>query len=324
MELRDVIAIGASTGGVDALQQVCAGLPGDLAAAVLVVLHRPADGPNLLGEILERQCRMPVGVAADGEQVEPGRVYVAASDRHLMVVEGFIRLGRGPRENLTRPAIDPLFRSVAVSYGPRAIGVVLTGELNDGAAGLRDIKRCGGVTVVQGPADAEAPSMPASALQASDVDYRAPLARIAEVMAHLVGEPAGPRPTVPRAIELEVDIALGRPCGSATIMEFADPAPLSCPACSGVLSQVRDGRPLRYRCQVGHAYTAQALDAVQKTDVDEALRVALRIIEERAVLSETLAAEALSAGQEHSGRSFKNRAQEMRGYAETLRRAAIS
>ena len=324
MEHRDVIAIGTSTGGVEALKRICSGLPSDLAAAVFVVLHMPADGPNLLPQILEQQGPLPVRLALDGERIEQGRIYVAAADRHLLVIDDYIRLGRGPRENLTRPAIDPLFRSVAESYGPRVIGVVLTGDLNDGAAGLTDIKRCGGVTVVQSPTDAQAPSMPASALQASDVDYRAPLSQLPGVLAQLVGQPAGPRPLVPRAVGLEVDIALGRPCLTATLMEFADPAPNSCPPCSAVLSQVRGASPLRYRCQVGHAYTAEALDAVQQSDLDEAIRVALRIIEERAVLSERMADEARSAGREHSARSFQNRANEMRTYADTLRKAALS
>lgn len=324
MDHRNVIAIGTSTGGVDVLQKICSALPGDLAAAVFVVLHMRADGPNLLPEILGRQSSLPVQLAVDGERVERGRIYVAAADRHLLIIDDFIRLGRGPRENLTRPAIDPMFRSVAVSYGPRAIGLVLTGDLNDGAAGLGDIKRCGGVTVVQNPADARAAEMPTSALLASDVDYRAPLSQLPEVLTHLVGEPAGPRPLVPRAIELEVDIALGRPCLSATIMEFADPAPLSCPACSGVLSQVRGSGPLRFRCQVGHGYTAQALDAVQQNGLDEAIRVALRIVEERAVLSERMAAEACGTGRQQIARTFQDRADEMRTYADTLRKAALA
>jgi two-component system, chemotaxis family, protein-glutamate methylesterase/glutaminase len=323
VERRDIIAVGASTGGVDALKRLCAGLPGDLAAAVFVVLHMAADGPNLMPEILDRRGPLPVRLAVDGERVERGCIYVGPANHHLLVIDDFIRLGRGPRENLTRPAIDPLFRSVAATYGPRAIGVVLTGELNDGAAGLGDIKRCGGVTVVQSPADAEAPSMPSSALQASDVDYRASLAQLPDVLTHLVGQPTGPRPPVPRAVELEVDIALGRPCMTATLLEFADPAPLSCPACSGVLSQVREGQPLRYRCQVGHAYTGQALEVAQQADLDEAIRVALRIIEERAVLSERMAAEARAAGRELSARSFQNRADELRVHEETLRRAAL-
>lgn len=324
MEHMDVIAIGTSTGGVDALKKLASGLPGDLAAAVFVVLHMPAKGPNLLPEILDARCSLPVRLAVDGERVERGCIYISAADRHFLVVDDFIRLGRGPRENLTRPAIDPLFRSVAASYGPRAIGLVLTGELNDGAAGLGDIKRCGGLTVVQNPADALASDMPMSALQASDVDYRAPLSQLPDLLTHLVGQPPGPRPLVPRAIELEVDIALGRPCLTATIQEFADPAPLSCPACSGVLSQVRNDVPLRYRCQVGHGYTALALDAVQQNDLDEAIRVALRIVEERAVLSERMAAEARSTGREQSARTFQERANEMRTYAETLRRAALA
>ncbi len=323
MERRDVVALGASAGGVEALKHICSQLPGDLAATMFVVMHVGAEGRNLLPEILSAYGSLPARLAADGDRVEQGCIYVAPGDRHLLVIDGFIRLGRGPRENLTRPAVDPLLRSVGASYGPRAIGVVLTGRLNDGAAGLADLKRCGGVTVVQSPTDAEAPDMPASALQATDVDHRASLSGMPTLLMELLREPAGPRPPVPRSVELEIDIALGRPCLTSTIAQLADPAPLSCPACSGVLSQIRGSFPLRFRCQVGHAYTAEALEAVQNDGVDEALRVALRIIEERAVLSEKLAAEARQSGREFSATHFADRAAEMRRYADTIRQVAL-
>lgn len=323
MAKRDVIALAGSTGALDVLKVLCANLPGDLPAAVFVVLHVGAEGRNLLAGILDGLCALPVETARDETEVEAGRIYVAPADHHLLVIDGIIRLGRGPRENMSRPAADPLFRSVAASYGPRAIGVVLSGKLNDGASGLADLKRCGGLTVVQSPLDASAPDMPLGALQASDVDYRGPADGLAGLLTELISQEAPPAPPVPRDIELEIDIALGRPCLTSTIDQIGDVAPLSCPSCSGVLSQMKQGPPLRYRCQVGHAYTAEALATQQQTAVDEAIRVALRIIEERAVLCERMASEAQSAGRHGSATGFAARCQELRAQADVLRKAAL-
>lgn len=197
---------------------------------------------DLLAEILNAHSGIPVTTAVDGEAVERRHVYVAPADHHLLVIDGVIRLGRGPRENLARPAVDPLFRSVGLNYGPRAVAIVLTGMLNDGAAGLADLKRCGGVTVVQNPSEAVAPDMPMGALRASDVDYRAPLEDLAALLVELTGEEAGPPILVPAEIRLEVDIALGLQIGSETMLTIANPVPISCPACGGVLSQIRVGR----------------------------------------------------------------------------------
>jgi two-component system chemotaxis response regulator CheB len=175
------------------------------------------------------------------------------------VIDGVVRLGRGPRENMARPAIDPLFRSLGMSFGPRTIGVVLTGMLDDGAAGLADIKRCGGITVVQNPADAVAPDMPWGALRASEVDYRAPLSDMAGLLTKLAAQEAGPDVPVPDDIKAEVAIALGRRSDTGVLTGFADPVALSCPGCGGVLSQIKRP-PHRFRCQVGHSYTAEALE----------------------------------------------------------------
>jgi two-component system chemotaxis response regulator CheB len=323
MSHRDVIAIGGSTGAIDALKQLCRQLPADLPAAIFVTVHVGAEGRNLLSDIFNGIGPLPSRTAVDGETVEPGRVYVASADHHLLVIDGVVRLGRGPRENLSRPAVDPLFRSIAVTYGPRAIGLVLTGKLNDGAAGLRDINRCGGVTIVQNPSDALAPDMPLGALRATDVDYRAPLGDLGDLLIRLVAEAPGPVLPIPRAIELEVDIALGRPCLTQTISQIADPATLSCPACGGVLSQIRDAPPSRFRCQVGHAYTAEALAEEQEGAVDEAIRIALRIIEERAVLTERMALDAQVAGRSRMEAELRKKAEEFDYYADLLRNAAL-
>ncbi len=285
MTTRDMIGIGASLGGIEAIRHLLQELPNDLPATLFVVLHVGASGKNLLADIFNRHSALQVSTAQDGEPVRPRHVYVAPADRHLLVVDERIRLGHGPRENMARPAIDPLFRSLGASFGSRAIGVVLTGMLNDGAAGLADLKRCGGLTVVQSPLDATAPDMPASALEAVDVDYRAPLADLPGLLERLARERAGAPVGFPEDVHTEIQIALGRTAGEEAIARIADVTPLTCPDCGGVLSQVRRGSPLRFRCQVGHAYTAQALSSASADGPDAAIRLALRVLQEQSLLA---------------------------------------
>ena len=192
MSTHDIIAIGGSTGSIPVLRQICADLASDLPASVFVVVHVGARGHNLLGKILDDSGPLVAATAQDGEAIERGRIYVAPADFHLFVSERVIRLGRGPRENMTRPAVDPLLRSAAVAHGPRAIGVVLSGELNDGSAGLAAIKQCGGLTVVQNPSDAECPDMPASALRCCRIDHMATAATLGALLSTLTKEAAGP------------------------------------------------------------------------------------------------------------------------------------
>ena len=321
MSRRDIIAIGGSLGAVDAVKQLCRDLPADLAASIFIVIHVGANGNNLLAGIFDANSAISISTAVDGEVLQSGHAYVAPADHHLLVIDNAVRLGRGPRENMARPAVDPLFRSVAMSFGSRAIAVVLTGMLNDGASGLADVKRCGGVTVVQNPADALAADMPIGALRGSDVDYRAPLSDMAALLIKLVGEEAGPAVDIPEDIVSEVEIALGRRSDSEILAKFSDPAAISCPACGGVLSQIRRSPPLRFRCQVGHSYTAEALETEKEGTVDEAMRVALRIVEERAVLTQKMADDARQSGRGAAAASYEQRMNESRAYADTLRQA---
>jgi two-component system chemotaxis response regulator CheB len=323
MAKRDMIAIGGSFGAIEAAKALLSGLPGDFPAAVLLVIHVGARGINHLAALLGAESRLPISTAVDGEVLERGHVYVAPADQHLLVIGDVIRLGRGPRENLARPAVDPLLRSVAVFYGPRAVGVILTGLLNDGAAGLAAVARCGGATAVQSPAEAKAPEMPLGALEATDVDYRGSAAELAAVLLNLVAQDVDPAFEVPADLELEVRIALGRRADSRTTLRIADVTPLSCPSCGGVLSQLRTGPPLRFRCQVGHGFTAQALAEKQEDSVDEAIRTALRILEERVVLLDKMAAEASQSGRRLTARQYEERSADLRARATTLRRAAI-
>jgi two-component system, chemotaxis family, protein-glutamate methylesterase/glutaminase len=320
---RRVIAIGGSAGAIKAVKALCEGLQPDIPAAICIVIHVGSRGSNLIADALGDSCPIPIETAVDGQSLEHGRAYVAAADHHLVIVDDTIRLGHGPRENLARPAIDPLLRSAGVSYGSRAIGVVLTGMLDDGAAGLADLKRCGGVTVVQNPTEAAEREMPLAALAASDIDYRTSLAELGPLFNHLTSKPAASYPPPPEDVRLEVEIALGRPAGTDATNRLANPVPLSCPACGGVLSQIRRSPPLRFRCQVGHAYTAEALASEQEGSVDEAIRVALRIVEERAVLTQKMADEARRGGLRFSAASFERTSAESRGHVVTLREALL-
>lgn len=320
---KDIIAIGGSAGSSVGLKKLLGDLPGDLPASVFVSTHIPAHSPSLLAEVLGNKANLPVAQALDGQPVEKGRVYVAAPDRHLLLVDGTIRLGAGPRENMVRPSIDPFFRSAALSYGSRVIGVVLSGMLNDGAAGLHAIKGRGGTAVVQHPLDAEADQMPLAALEATEVDHVASAADLGPLLATLAQSPAGPSRASDECLELEVEIATGARLGSDRLNRMASPSPLSCPDCHGVLSEVNNGRPLRYRCQIGHAYTAETL-AAHIDEVDEAIRVAMRVMEERVTLVERMALDARQTGRTAVAELYEARAEEYRRYAVTLRDAAVT
>ncbi len=323
MSNRDIIAIGGSSGATAPLKAILGALPADLPAAVFVVLHIPARSLGLLATVASAASRLPVHAAADGLPITPGNIYLGIPDRHLIIADGHIKLGRGPLENMARPAIDPLFRSAAAAYGSRVIGVVLSGFLNDGASGLEAIKRCGGTAIVQDPADATADEMPLSALSAVTADLSIPGARIGDVLSDLARESAGPRLPVPPDIRLEIDIAAGERIDSGVLRRVADPAPLTCPDCGGVLSTMRGGGPLRFRCQVGHAHTADSVAKQQENAVDEALRVALRVIEERAELVSRMAEDGRNSGRRAIAEMYHERANEYRQQAETIRKAVL-
>src|SRR5688500_11634716 len=183
-----ILVIGGSAGGVEALIRIAGQLPRDLPAAVFVALHFPVYSTSMLPRILERAGDLPAAHASDGARIEPGRIYVAPPDRHLIVLRQSVHVVRGPRENGHRPAIDPMFRSAAIAHGNRVVGVVLTGNLDDGTAGLLAIKRRGGIAIVQNPTEALFPSMPASALEHVDVDFVLPLSAIGDQLRALAEE----------------------------------------------------------------------------------------------------------------------------------------
>ncbi|WP_159462941.1 chemotaxis protein CheB [Caballeronia telluris] len=284
---RHVIVIGTSLGGLAALRAILAAFPEDLHAAVLVVMHVGTQR-SLLPELLAPHCRLPVKHAEDDEPLARSVVYVAPPDRHLMVFEGPVRLSSGPKENFARPAVDPLFRSVAVEFGERVIGIVLTGDLDDGAAGIAAIKACGGWVAVQDPSDCVAPSMPSSALRATTADVIAPLDRLGDAIVDAVNQkPSEERRIVmdKTPIELETRIALTGHSSPDDLDALGERSTLTCPDCGGVIWRVGETEPLRYRCHTGHAFSNASLNAAQERSVEEALWVSVRRLQERAAFA---------------------------------------
>jgi two-component system chemotaxis response regulator CheB len=320
---HDIVVIGASAGGVGVLKDLVESLPPDLPASIFVVMHLKSEGPSALADILNRNPDLPAAFAEDNEPIERGRIYVAPPNRHLLLIDGRLKLGTGAWENNARPAIDPLFRSAAACCGSRTIAVILTGLLSDGSSGLHAVKRCGGLTVVQDPMDAENPDMPRNAIAATDVDHIVPMAQMADLISRLVALPAAkPRP-VPRDISLEVAIAAGGETHMSTPESLGERSLVTCPDCHGLLWEIEDGALVRYRCHVGHAYSADALNEALSTELGRALGAALRVLEERTHLLQKLAHQAERSKQVRVAKLWREKAKTYSEQAETVRRAIL-
>jgi two-component system, chemotaxis family, protein-glutamate methylesterase/glutaminase len=324
---RDIIVIGASAGGLQALEDLVEGLPHDLPASLFIVVHTSPTANGMLPQILTRHSRLPVEFAVDQMRIRPGHIYVARPDQHLLITPGRIHLTRGPKENGFRPAVDPLFRTAARTYGPRVVGVVLSGGLNDGTAGLSIIKQHGGLAIAQDPADASFPSMPLSAVQNVEVDQILPAADIPTVLDELARTPISQEVAAmakPRRDD-EPDIAEE---GTASLVNNDrpyPPSPFTCPECGGALWEVSsEGKLLRYRCHVGHGYTGEALEAQQAQEVESALWTALRTLEESAAIRRRLAEQAQSANLPLVEQSYRNAAAEMEDRAAAIRKILIT
>jgi two-component system chemotaxis response regulator CheB len=329
MATRDIIVIGASAGGVQALSKLVQDLPADLPAAVFIVLHIPANIPSVLPAILAREAKLEVAHAIHGEPVKRSRVYVAPPDQHLIIENGYVKLVHGPRENLHRPSIDTLFRSAARWAGPRVIGVVLTGALDDGTVGMRAVKQRGGSTVVQDPFDAPFPSMPMSVIQEIKVDYSLPLSEIAPLLDQLSRENAEEegRYPVPDEIEIEARIAEQEMNGDqliASVSRIGNVSKLTCPDCHGALWEIDDQELLRYRCHVGHAFSAEALNNGQSQMLEAALWSAVRALEERMILARRIVERARRSNQMRAAQIFERRVREAEEQSAAIRQLLLS
>lgn len=326
MGKHDIIVIGASAGGVVALQELCRRLPSGLPASLFVVQHISPAAISALPHLLSRSGPLPAFHPSDGEPIRPGHIHVAPPDHHLLVKPGLVLVRRGPKENRTRPAIDPLFRSAAVAYGPRVIGVVLTGMLDDGTAGLLAIKRCGGLAIAQDPDDAQWPAMPRHARDHVALDHCVAMGALPDLLTRLVDEPAEPVVPVPGELVLEARGAereLAGPTGGGGPL-IGTPAPISCPECRGTLLEIQDGPLLRFRCQVGHAFSPKTLSTAQAEALEQAFWVALRTHEERLRLFEHMVADAHRRGLQHATVPWEQGARVARENADLLRQALRS
>ena len=319
MANRDLVAIGASAGGVEALLFLAKNFPADFPARVLVTIHLSRRFPSTLDGILDRAGPLPAGFAEDGQLLQASRIYIAPPDRHLIVEGDRLRLGIGPRENNARPAIDPMLRSAAMCCGPRTIGVVLTGTLGDGASGLWALNRCAGMTVVQDPDDAAFSEMPLNALSRLRPNHVVGLAEMPDLLAKLTTRPAGDFMPVPKNLEFEVAIAKGIHSGVADMDRVGRRSGLACPDCHGALWEIDEGDLVRYRCHVGHTYTAELLSIALEENLRRAMGGALRALEERRTLAKGLQQQAERADQRHLAVSWAERADEIQRELEVIR-----
>jgi two-component system chemotaxis response regulator CheB len=288
MESRNIIVIGASAGGFEALKSLADDLPKDLQASIFIVWHMSPDVRGVLPQVLNRAGTINAAHAYDNEPIKPNRIYVAPPDYHLLVERGRVRVTRGPKENRFRPAVDPLFRSAAYAYGSRVIGVILSGALDDGTSGLWTIKHRGGVAIVQDPSDAEVPSMPESALREVKVDYRVPVAEMADLLNRLSKEEVTENAEVimedDEKTKIEIRIAAEESAFESGFMKFGNFTPYTCPECHGVLSALKEGDRTRFRCHTGHAYSADSLLTTVTENIEDSLYDAIRGVEESIML----------------------------------------
>ncbi|GAA4339672.1 chemotaxis protein CheB [Pigmentiphaga soli] len=310
MSSRDLIVLGASAGGVHALQTVVSALPAGLPAAVLAVQHIGAH-PSMLPALLNQAGPLPATHASHGERYRTGHIYVAPPDRHLMVDDDRLTLSDGPKENFARPSIDALFRSAAVAAGPRVIGAILTGRLEDGVVGLAAVKVCGGLALVQDPREAMAPSMPENALRSVDVDFVLPLGELGAMLGRLAGTPAGTAPIrIPDHIMLENTMTASGDRPLEDMDRIGRISAFTCPECHGTLWQLSDRQPLRYRCHTGHAFSAASLAQGLSRHVEDTMWSAIRALHEKQALFRKLALHYGGGGDAAAAASYERAARE--------------
>jgi two-component system chemotaxis response regulator CheB len=327
MAKKDIVVVGASAGGMEALQKLVSRLPAGLPASIFVVWHLSPGMKSILPQVLSKAGPLKASNQQDGDRIAPGRIYVAPNDHHMLLENGYIRVARGPKENRFRPAVDPLFRSAAYVYGPRVTGVVLTGALDDGTAGLWTIKLRGGTAVVQDPEDALIRGMPLSALDNVAVDHRLPAAEIGELIARLVREEAPAPAKVPaledEKTEHEIRIAKEREALVEDVQRFGAFSPFTCPECRGVLTLLREGKIVRFRCHTGHAFSADTLLEAGSESVEARLWDAVRAVDETVMLLNRLGEEFARSGNTAAAEKCFDKAREAHERLAPVREAAI-
>lgn len=318
MKGRRIFVIGASLSGIDALCELVSRLPAAFPAPILVVQHVASHSPGMLPYLLSKAGPLPAVHPKDGTLFEAGTIYVAPPDRHMLIRDGYVHLSHGPHENLSRPAIDPLFRSAAVNYGPAVVGVVLTGQLNDGTSGLLAIKDRGGFTIVQEPSEATARSMPLSAIRHMKVDKVCTLEQMARLFVVLANDAPPPETEeLQKLMEIENRIADGifNVEDWWALEQMSVPSGLNCPSCRSALYELKDHRVLRYRCRSGHAFSAQSLLSGQADAREAYLSSLFGALIEEATLAKRLRTEPFFAEDAYTTESLKSRVDDLDGQA---------
>jgi two-component system chemotaxis response regulator CheB len=327
MKTDRVVVIGASAGGVRALEDVVGGLPPDFPAPVLIVLHLAAHHRSLLPEILASAGTLRVRPAANGQKLKAGEAYVAIPDHHLLIGDDGVLVTTGPKENHYRPSIDLLFRSAAYHYGNRAIGVVLSGSLSDGSSGLFSIKRLGGIAITQDPDEAPYNSMPLAALKRVDIDYSMPVKEIGRLLDGLVREPAPAEPVGTAAyratLKEEVDLSAGVSPLTLDPIERHEPSGYTCPDCHGVLTRIKEGKQDRFRCHTGHGYSAAALFDGYLDTVEEKLWESVKAMQETIFLLKEALGRAVAAGEGDDAKALQTTLSNLEERAEAVRALAL-
>lgn len=325
MDRKDIVVIGASAGGMEALQKLVSRLPADLPASVFIVWHLSPGLKSLLPQVLSRAGPLRAQHPLDGDRIEKGRIYVAPNDHHMLLEKGYIRITKGPKENRFRPAVDPLFRSAAYVYGPRTVGVVLTGALDDGTAGLWTIKLRGGTAIVQEPADAAIRSMPLNALEHTEADYKVPVAEMGELIGRVAREEAAAAPELDAGEQektrREIKIAEGADGLEENVMSFGELSPFTCPDCRGVLTALREGAIVRFRCHTGHALSASTLLNESSELIENKLWDAIRAIDETVMLLNRLGEQFTAAGNVRAAEQCFDKAREAHERGQPIREA---
>lgn len=327
MALRDIVVIGASAGGVEVLKKLVKGLPPDFSASVFVVWHTAPGVTGFLPRVLQRGTDLKVTEAVDREPIEAGHIYIARPNYHLLVERGVVRVTRGPKENRFRPAVDPLFRAAAYAYGSRVVGIILTGALDDGTAGLWTIKNRGGTAVVQDPDEAEVPSMPESAIRGVEVDYVVPSAVMPDLLMRLTAEEVVEAVEVSmeedRKNSLEVRIAAEDNAFEKGVMELGELSSLTCPDCHGVFLKLRDGKIVRFRCHTGHAYSPDSLLETITEQIEKSLWSTVRALEENVMLLNYIGEQYAGLNQKKLADAYLQKAKEAEERIKYIRDAAM-
>ncbi|TDB67555.1 chemotaxis protein CheB [Arundinibacter roseus] len=323
MEKQNIVVVGSSAGGVMALKELVSSFPKNFEASICIVQHLAADANSQLPSILSAAGSLPAVNPKDGQKLQPGHIYIAPADRHMILFDEQILVKKGPKENRFRPSIDVLMRSAAIEYGPRVIGVVLTGRLSDGTSGLWSVREMGGITITQSPQEALYPQMPQSVLDTFEVDYVLPIAEIGALIVRLVNKQpndshAELNEQQKKQLHIETEIAAQRYAFDSGIREMGQKTDYTCPECGGALVGIKEGCGMRYRCHTGHGFSAQSLmtDIVEVTEIN--VWSALRSVEEGIMLMEQSATQAHTTGQPGLAEDFSQKSQQLRAKSKLL------